>query len=66
MHFVLLYRMGLSFDMRADPKQSLESNATNALHHHVILQLWYNTLLEDSLSTEVTAIADTSSLPREQ
>lgn len=26
--------MGVSFDIRADPKQSLESNAANALHHH--------------------------------
>lgn len=58
--------MGLSFDIRADPKQSLESNAANAQCHYIILQLGYNTLLENPLSTEVTAIAGTSSLSREQ
>lgn len=52
--------------MRADPKQRLESNAADVPYCHIILQLPYNTPLEDPASTKVAAIADISSLPREQ
>lgn len=60
-HFFLFYRIGIVSVLIGELiLASLESNSTDAPYCPIILQLYYNTPVEDPASTKVSAIAEIS------